>query len=196
MLQITKKIVLGLSLCIASPLFSNAMNPAGIKIVSRPEAENSAADRINDEVNKILKYSEKLKTANPSKREVLESKIGECQQKIRTLSASMAVNNTSTNRTIEKYAFDVEQNSLELSKFAVKRTGSNSNFELSLKADQTGDARVDIISPGGELLDSFAVADFDGSLSRVIQLSAEKGTIYFVHLRIGNTETTKKVRFS
>lgn len=137
-----------------------------------------------------------MKTASPDKREVLESKIEVCQQKIHELNAIMAANKVSTNRYIEKYAFDVEENSLQLSKFAVTRTGTDTNFELSLKAEQTGEARVDIISPGGELLDSFTVTDFDGSLNRVFELSAEKGTIYFVHLRIGDSETTKKVRFS
>ncbi len=196
MLQITKKIVLGLSLCVAAPLFSNAMNTDMIETINQPEALRTASDHINNEIDKILKYSEKLKTANPSRREILESKIGECQQKIRNLNLSITENNALNNRTIKQYAFNVEENSLELCNFAVKRTDSYANFELSLKADKTGDAQIDIVSPGGELLKSFAFADFDGSLSRVIELSAEKGMIYFVHMRIGNTETTKKVRFS
>lgn len=196
MVQITKKIVLGLSLCIASPVFSQPMNSDAFGTISRPDVEYSISGKINNQVDKILKYSEKLKTANPSQREMLEEKIGECQQKIRTLSASIGKNNTSTNRTIEKYAFDVEQNSLELTKFVVTREGSETNFVLSLKAEKTGEAQIDIISPGGELLESFTTPNFDGSLNRLINLSTEKGTIYFVHLRIGNQETTKKIRFS
>ena len=77
----------------------------------------------------------------------------------------------------------------------MRRNGTFESFELSLETNNTGTARIDIISTGGELLETFNLADFNGKLRKEIFLNTEPGIVYFLNITVGENSTTKKLRF-
>ena len=159
---------------------------------------NSA--KISKQVNKIIKYSELLKNADTKKAESIQRRIDNSQAKIRVwqdqLYSEVNVNkHQAMTLPFIKYDFDAAENSLVLNQFRAKRIGEMDEFHLGFKTKETGPARIDIISPGGELLKSISQSDYTGSFRKEFNLSAEKGKVYFVHIEVDGKKTTKKLHF-
>lgn len=199
MLHITKQLALGLGLCMAVPAFSQQTEAdlyAMITSATIPTASTlSVADEIEAEIERIIGYTNALKTADRDEAKDLQRKIEAGQVRIRELSKAMPTHNRANYRIIKKYNFDVMENSLALDKFRVVRNGTQLEIGITIKSSETGTARVDIVSPGGELIDTFSRTDFSGKLHENVALNATKGMVYFMHIRIGDKATTKKVRF-
>lgn len=180
------------SLSLDANLYANL--PAKHKLVK------SDTERITHQIKKINNYSELLKTADEKKSEIIHRRIGNAQRKIRVLedklfSEANVNKHHSMNLPFIKYNFDAAENSLALNKFTASQDGDRDEFHLGFKTVEAGTARVDIVSPGGELLKSITHSDYNGSFGEEIQLNVEKGEVYFVHIDVDGKQTTKKLHF-
>lgn len=160
----------------------------------------SNSEKIAKQLDKINNYSELLKNANEKKSESIERRIENAQSKIRQWEDEI-YSETNVNKyrplslPFTKYDFDVAENSLVVNDVMLKRNGKTDDFHLGFKTSETGTARIDIVSPGGELLKSITVSDFNGSFGEEIQLSSENGEVYFAHIDVNGKQTTKKLLF-
>lgn len=188
--------LLACSTLITSAQQSN-INPYS-KLESLNEVERPTSEKLIKEVDKILKLTEDLATANSKQERVIQRKIADGQERILVLKdalsseTAVAANTASFN----KYNFDVEDQSLQVSNFSAGRNGSTADFDIAFETKTVGKARIDIVSPGGELLKSVFISNFDGKTSRRIDLSSRKGQIYLIHIEVDGNAVTNKVRFS
>ena len=197
MLHITKHIALGLGLCLAVPSFSQQRNSDPYEMISETAAaESSIAAEIAAETDRIVALTKEMAGASKSKQFEVKQQIESCQKRIAKLIKALPAPAPGQSLDYKRYDFDVADNSLALGDFSVDRNGTTRDFDLYFATGTAGVARVDIISPGGELLDTFSSANFKGKMRETVKLSSAPGTIYFVHISIGDQSVTKKVRFS
>lgn len=157
-------------------------------------------EKIAKQVEKINNYSELLKTSDDKESESIHRRIGNSQTKIRfledkLLSEENVNKHQAMNLPFVKYNFDWAENSLAIDDFSAGRDGNMDKFHLRFKTAQQGSAKIDFVSPGGELLKSISKSDYNGSFGEEILLSAERGAIYFVHINVDGKKNTKKLRF-
>ncbi|WP_204336766.1 hypothetical protein [Cryomorpha ignava] len=168
------------------------------ELESLVEMERPTSEKLIKEVDKIIKLTEELATANKKREQSLKRKIAEGQKRIIELKDELSSESAIAANTASftKYNFDVADKSLNVSKFSAGRNGNTDNFDIAFETKTTGKARIDIVSPGGELLKSVFISNFDGKARRQIDLSSEKGQVYFIHIDIDGKAVTNKVRFS
>lgn len=193
--------VFTLGLFVTSTLITTAqhsnINPYS-EIESLVEMEKPTSEKLIKEVEKILKLTKELATANEKQERAIQRKIADGQERILVLKdelsseSAMAANTTS----FTKYNFDVADKSLNVNNFLAGRNGSTDNFDIGFETKTKGKARIDILSPGGVLLKSVFISNFEGKAHRQIDLSSEKGQVYFIHINIDGKAVTNKVRFS
>lgn len=159
----------------------------------------SDSERIGQQIDKIESYLELLETADEKQAAAIHRKIEFSQTLVKeredNLFDEANMKKAAMVLPYSKYNFDVAENSLAVSNFKACRNGNLKDFHLGFKTAETGKAKVDIVSPGGELLKSISIADYDGSFEEEIKLSAAKGDVYFVHVTVDGKQTTKKLRF-
>ena len=162
------------------------------------EMEKPTSEKLIKEVDKIIKLTEELATANEKQERVIQRKIVDGQERILVLKDELSAESAMAANTASftKYNFDVADKSLNVSNFTAGRNGSTDNFDIAFQTKTTGKARIDIVSPGGVLLKSVFISNFEGKAHRQIDLSSEKGQVYFIHINIDGKAVTNKVRFS
>lgn len=163
--------------------------------------EKSHEDKIEREIAKIKKYTELLKNAEGRKAETLHNRIENCQLHIMELkdiksSQERLVAHHEIRLPFTPYEFDVSENSLQLHEFVVQREGNIHSVTLHIATPVSGKMKIDVVTPGGELIKSFTKSNYKGSYHTEISLNAEKGNIYFFHIDVDGMKTTKKVRFA
>ena len=162
------------------------------------EMDKPTSEKLTKEVDKILKLTEELATADEKRERSLKRKIAESQERILELSdelsAETAMASNYTNFT--RYNFDVSDKSLIMTNFEVARNGDTHNFDVAFETESPGKARIDVVSPGGVLLQSVFISNYNGKARKQIDLSSEKGKVYFIHIQIDGKAVTNKVRFS
>lgn len=160
--------------------------------------ERTTSEKITKEVDKILKLTEELASADEKRERAIKRKIAESQNRITELTdvlSAEAVNSVNYTK-FDKYNFDVFDKSLVMNKFEVARDGDTKNFDLMFETASPGKARVDIVSPGGILLKSVFISNYNGKARKQIDLSSEKGQVYFIHIQVDGKAVTNKVRFN
>jgi len=175
-------------------------SPMYAELALNTETPLTTSEKIIREVDKIVKLSDDLIDANEKQGQRIKEKIASRQARISDLkdnleAESALLENREMVIPFEKYEFDVAENSLHLDEFEAKRNGSIDSFVLQLETKNAGKAIIDIVSPGGELLETIVVSNFNGKLREQIDLNAEAGKIYFLHITVGDEATTKKLRF-
>ena len=188
--------LLASSTLIATAQHSN-INPYS-EIESLTEMERPTSEKLIKEVEKILKLTEDLVTANEKQERAIHRKIADGQQRIRVLKDELSSESAMATYTasFSKYNFDAADKSLNVSNFSAGRNGTTDNFDIAFETKTKGKARIDIVSPGGELLKSVFISNFDGKTRRQIDLSSAKGQIYFIHIEVDGNAFTNRVRFS
>ncbi len=177
---------------------SNAPMYADLALTA--EKTYTTSEKIIREVDKIVKLSDDLIDADEKQALRIKEKIASKQARISELKDKLEAESAlSENRQMvipfKKHEFDIAENSLQLNDFDAKRNGSFDSFVLQLETKNVGKATIDIVSPGGELLETIVVSDFNGKLREQIELNSEAGKIYFLHITVGNEATTKRLRF-
>lgn len=174
--------------------------PLYAELAINSEAPLTTSEKIVREVDKIVKLSEELIDANEKQEMRIKNKIATRQAKISDLkdnleAESAILENREEVLAFVKYEFDISDNSLKINEFKANRNGSYDSFDLQLETKTVGKAKIDIISPGGELLKTIVASDFNGKLRQEIDLNAQAGKIYFMHVSVGDQATTKKLIF-
>ena len=187
-------VITGITLCMTLILNSNsyANSPVKYKLIK------SDSEKINYHVYKIKNYLELLKTSDANQSEKLHKRIRSSQHTIRKSVNKLSLEapkNPSANLSLTRNDLNVAENSLSVRKFRVNRNGTTQAFQLEFNTPQIGNAAVEIISPGGELLYSFLKPDYMGRFDEDVELSAADGRIYFININVDGRQTTKKVRF-
>ncbi len=194
-------IALGLLICTtfcANAQSSNTPMYSELNLID--DAPLTTSEKIEKEVDNIIKLTEDLINADEKQQKQIKNKISSCQSKIENLRNELSPEfkvseSPEGDLNFVKHEFDIAESSLDLNKFAVRRNGTYESFELNLETNNTGIARIDIISTGGELLKTFDISDFNGKLRKEIDLNTEPGMIYFMNITVGDDSTTKKLRF-
>lgn len=177
----------------AQHVYSNPYSEAE----SMEAVEKTTSEKLIKEVDKIIKLSEELATADGKREQVIKRKIAAGQERILELRDKLNAEATTANyTTFSKHNFDVADKSLNMSDFEVARNGDTRDFNISFETKSVGKARIDIVSPGGELLKSVFISDYNGRARKRIDLTSEKGQVYFIHIDVDGKAITKKVRFS
>jgi len=158
------------------------------------------SEKIAKQVDKIKNYLELLKNADDKKALAIQKRIDMRQEKIHNLLDASKSSSTENSRQaihlpFTVYDFDIADNSLILDDFTAGRSGSTNSFYLNFKTELSNEVKVDIVSPGGELIQSIVKPKFRGSFDEEVALSSAKGKIYFVHVNLNGKSTTKKVVF-
>jgi len=193
--------LLSMALFISSSALVNAQYSASnqySEVDVLKEMDKPTSEKLTKEVDKILKLTEELATADEKRERSLKRKIAESQERILELndelSAETAMASNYTNFT--RYNFDVSDKSLIMTNFEVARNGDTHNFDVAFETESPGKARIDVVSPGGVLLQSVFISNYNGKARKQIDLSSEKGKVYFIHIQIDGKAVTNKVRFS